>query len=127
MCLELCRTGVIVKVGDDGEVSITNRNHWDKTMQYLFFVYNFTSIVFGKRKLDETRRKFPQRCWLGKQYINFTDEAFALVIIQNNQDMWKDQYLKEIRDSDINRNGVVSELARVNQSGFGCKAIGGYR
>ena len=96
--IEQCRSGHVVGVTEDGVVTTTNRDGWSDAKRYVHFVKHFTGIVHGQRKLKVYKKKYPQKSYF--DYINATDEAFALTLVRNNQEVWKDEYLQEIRDAE---------------------------
>ena len=57
---------------------------------YHDFVSSFVAPVVGKRKFDKTSYKY-----LLSRYVSVSDEAFALLIFENNYDRWLDMAIKD--------------------------------
>ena len=57
---------------------------------YHDFVNSFIAPVVGKRTFDRSSYKY-----LFSRYVSVSDEAFALLIFENNYDRWLDMAIKD--------------------------------
>lgn len=64
--------------------SIVETRREDKDM-YHDFTNSFIAFVVGKRKYDQSSYKY-----LFSRYVSVSDEAFALLLFENNYDRWMD-------------------------------------
>ena len=82
---------------------------------YIRFVVKYTSMIFGKRKILQEFKK-NKDCTLF-DVLTTSDEAFAIVIFENNQDKWECQAKKIMKIDEEEADSVSFDKENEDQSG----------
>jgi len=81
---------------------------------YIRFVVKYTSMIFGKRKILSEFKK-NKNCTLF-DVLTPSDEAFAIVIFENNQDKWEGQAKKIMKMDEEEADSVSFDKENEDQS-----------
>ena len=113
---EDCGDGIRVAIADSNNIEwtstmtkhelvvATDEENWLKT--YVAFAQKYAAVVAGPRNLSEFYKNNPSKTLF--DYLNPSDEAFALLVVKNNQDVWYSKHEKKcIKDLKI-KNGQRS-------------------
>ena len=72
-------------------------DEWFSKSNYADFCNHFVRAVVGHRKFDQEKAKVPL-----SSFVTVSDEAFALLICENNKEKWLDMYEKgDRKKSDV--------------------------
>ena len=80
-----------------------------KELKYITFAKKYVSVMVGQRKLNAFYKKYPMKTLFNK--IDLSDEAFAMLVVNNNQKLWYEQYHESQNGEDKDYLEVAQEMS----------------
>lgn len=78
-------------------------------LKYIAFAEKYVSVMVGQRKLNAFYKKYPTKTLFDK--IDPSDEAFAMLVVKNNQKLWYEQYCASQKNEDKNYLEIAKEMS----------------
>jgi hypothetical protein len=94
------------------EIKWGPESKWSKTgkeVRYVAFADKYVSVMVGHRKLNAFYKKYPTKTLFDK--IDPSDEAFAMLVVKNNQKLWYEQYQQSQKDEDRDNKDIAQEMS----------------